>query len=203
VTDIPADSLRAVLDSVFASSSYQWVEPPRPFAFLGRWWDALQDWLAAFRETNPRLFEAFFWVLIAGLVLIFAHALYVMVRTVRAAGTAEDRTVSAPARERRDSAWYRRAAATLAEAGRYAEAMPLDFLALVLDLDSRQVVRFQLSKTPGEYAREARLPETQQAELRGVVTDLYACAFARRPCGPDDYAAWRALTEVTRYAPAH
>ena len=88
---VPTDSLRAVLDSVFAAPAYQWVEPPRPFAFLGRWWQALGDWLAGFREGNPQLFEVFFWTLVLILVLVLVHASYVMFQTIRAAGTQRSR----------------------------------------------------------------------------------------------------------------
>ena len=37
--------------------------------------------------------------------------------------------------------------------------MQADFLALVLELDQRHLVRFHPSKTPREYSTEARLAE--------------------------------------------
>jgi uncharacterized protein DUF4129 len=202
VIQVPADSLRAVLDSVFAGSAYQWVEPPRPFAFLGRWWRALEDWLTAFREGNPHLFEVFFWCLVLILVMVLVHASYVMFQTIRAAGTPEESRLPRPS-EQHDAAWYRRGAERLAAEGRFLEAMPLDFLALILELDARQVVRFQGSKTPGEYAAEAQLPEEQRAVLREAVRGLYGHVFAEIPCGPDEYLAWRDLTLGQRYAAAH
>ena len=72
-----------------------------------------------------------------------------------------------------------------------------------VELDARQVVRFQVSKTPGEYAAEAQLPEEQRVVLREVVRGLYGHVFAEIPCGPDEYLAWRDLTEGKRYAAAH
>jgi len=202
VTDSPADSLRAVLDSVFTGPAYQWVEPPRPFAFLGRWWDGLQRWLGEFHEANPQLFDVFFWTLILVLLLVFAHASYVMLRTVRAAGSAGDRGQPEPVRERRDAAWHRQRASELAVEGRFAEAMPFDFLGLMLELDARKILRYHASKTPGEYAREAQLPEDEHILLRNVVSGLYSYVFAERACGPDDYQAWHALTDGSRYAAA-
>ena len=80
----PADSLRAVLDSVFAGPAYVWAEPWRPLAFLSRWWDALLDWLVALNQRNPQAFTLLYWSLVAGLVLIFVHAGWVLFRTVRA-----------------------------------------------------------------------------------------------------------------------
>jgi len=202
VSQVSADSLRVVLDSVFTAPAYQWVEPPRPFAFLGRWWRALEDWLAAFREGNPQLFEVFFWTLVVILVLVLVHASYVMFQTIRAAGASSESSLPEPL-EQRDAAWYRRRAEVLASEGRFLDAMPLDFLALMLELDARQVVRFQGSKTPGEYAAEAQLPEEQRALLREAVRGLYGHVFAEIPCGSDEYLAWRDLTEGRRYAAAH
>lgn len=199
----PADSLRAVLDSVFAAPAYQWTEPPHPFAFLSRWWNALADWLAGLRETAPQLFELLFWGLVVILVLIFVHAGWVMVRTVRSAGAAADRGELNTGPERHDAAWYRRRASSLADEGRYVEAMPLDFLALVLELDQRQVLRYHPSKTPIEYTLEARLPEPASGELRELVRALYGYVFARRPCGPEEYRSWRARTDGQHYAAAH
>ena len=199
---VPTDSLRAVLDSVFAAPAYQWVEPPRPFAFLGRWWHALEEWLAAFREGNPQLFEVFFWTLVLILVLVLVHALYVMFQTIRAAGTPAESGVPQPV-ERRDTAWYRRRAEQLASEGRFLEAMPFDFIALMLELDALQVVRYHGSKTPGEYAAEAQLPEEQRVLLREAVRGLYGHVFAEIPCGPEEYVAWRGLTDRKRYAAAH
>jgi hypothetical protein len=202
VIDVPSDSLRSVLDTVFAGRAYQWVEPPRPFAFLDRWWAQLQDWLTAFHDTNPQLFQAFFWALILILVLVFVHASYVLFSTIRAAGTSADVSVGSGV-EWRDAAWHRREARRLAEQGRFAEAMPLDFQALVLELDARSVLRFQASKTPSEYAGEARLDDADRRMLREVVTVLYGVLFARRPLAPVEYDAWREQTDGNRYAAAH
>ena len=200
---VPADSLRAVLDSVFAGPAYRWVEPPRPFAFLGRWWSLLQRWLSDFQASNPQLFEAFFWGLILILVLVFAHASYVMLQTVRNPSSAGDQSDTGPVAERRDALWHRRRAEQLAAEGRFVEAMPFDFLALVLELDGRKVLRYQPSKTPGEYARDTQLPDQARTLLRDVVGGLYGHVFAERPCGLEDYLAWRALTNSSRYAAAH
>ena len=118
MSQVSADSLRVVLDSVFTAPAYQWVEPPRPFAFLGRWWRALEDWLAAFREGNPQLFEVFFWTLVVILVLVLVHASYVMFQTIRAAGASSESRLPEPL-EQRDAAWYRRRAEVLASADGY------------------------------------------------------------------------------------
>ena len=197
----PADSLRAVLDSVFAAPEYRWVERPETYALLRRWLRIAQQWLLDVRETHPALFK----LLLAGLVLlviaIFLHAAWVFLQTVRAAGSAGPGALAPPA-PRRDQAWYRGEADRLAGLGRYAEAMQYDFLALVLALDAASLVRFHPSKTPGEYSREARLSPEGRNQLRALVRDLYGYVFARRACGPREFEAWRVQAAPERYAPA-
>ena len=197
----PVDSLRAVLDSVFAAPEYRWVERPETYALLRRWLRIAQQWLLDMRETHPALFK----LLLAGLVLlviaIFLHAAWVFLQTVRGAGRAGPGAL-APLPVRRDQAWYRGEADRLAGLGRYAEAMQYDFLALVLALDAASLVRFHPSKTPGEYSREARLSPEGRNQLRALVRDLYGYVFARRACGPREFEAWRVQAAPERSAPA-
>jgi len=186
---VPPDSLRAVLDSVFANPAYRWVERPEPMAQVQGWLSQLQQWLAALRDHNPLGFKVFLAALIIALVAILVHAGWVLVRTVRPRSP-EEGPIPAPVR-RRDREWYAREAERLAKEGRYAEAMQADFLALVLALDAAQLVRFHPSKTPLEYTREARLDPGLRAELRELVGALYRYLFARYPCGPTEYSDWR------------
>lgn len=197
----PADSLRAVLDSVFAAPDYRWVERPETYALLRRWMRALQQWLLDVRESHPALFRLLLAALILLVLAIFLHAAWIFLQTVRAAGSAGPGMTMAPA-VRRDRVWYRSEADRLAGLGRYAEAMQYDFLALVLALDAASLVRFHPSKTPGEYTREARLSPQARTELRALVRDLYGYVFARRACGPREFEAWRVMAAPERYAPA-
>ncbi|HTS87379.1 MAG TPA: DUF4129 domain-containing protein [Gemmatimonadales bacterium] len=196
------DSLRAVLDSVFAAPEYRWIERPHPFAFISRWWIALGDWLARMQARHPDLFLLLFWALVVILVVIFVHGIWVMTRAIKAAGAGAD-VAGAPLPAARDAAWYRREAARLARLGAYVEAMQNDFLGLVLELDQRRLLRFHPSKTPGEYATDNLLPDLTRPAFRDVVRGLYGHAFAGRPCGAADFAAWHELTAPDRYAGAH
>lgn len=196
----PADSLRAVLDSVFAAPEYRWVERPETWALLRRWIRAAQQWLLDVRETHPALFRLLLAAMVLLVVAIFLHAAWIFLQTVRAAGRAGPEAAG-PA-PRRDRTWYRGEADRLAGLGRYAEAMQYDFLALVLALDAASLVRFHPSKTPGEYIREAQLSPEARLQLRALVRDLYGYVFARRTCGPREFEAWRALAAPERYAPA-
>jgi hypothetical protein len=185
------DSLRAVLDSVFSAPAYRWAPEPGAAAWLERWWAALLGWLEHLRLEDPLLFR----LLLAGLILILlaviAHAVSVLYRVVRgaAAPVSPGRSTSRP--PPRDAAWHRADAGRLAAEGRYGDAMRAGFLALVLELDGRGALRFHLSKTPHEYAREARLGEAGRSRLVQLVATLYRHSFGGIPCGPDDYERWQ------------
>ncbi len=197
------DSLRAVLDSVFQGRAYRWTEQPDPFALLRQWWGALRLWLSTLEDRQPMLYHLMVWGLVVILVVVFVHALFVMGRTLRAAQAPSGGTERDPRLEVHGSAWYRREAERLAAAGRYPEAMQADFLALVLELDARRVLRFHPAKTPNEYTYESTLPEGAREPFRDLVRALYGYAFARVPCGSAEFADWRARARADRYAAAH
>ena len=196
------DSLRGVLDSVFAAPAYRWVEQKDAFAILRRWYAELQEWFRALRESNPLSYRLILYGMIFVVVLIVLHALWVLYRTV---GTTSrvGATSSTPDTAPRTVAWFRHESERLAGEGKYAEAIQADFLALVLALDAWKLVRFHPSKTPAEYANESELPPEARAEVRDLVHRVYGYAFARWPCGPAEYAQWRAQASPERYAPAH
>jgi hypothetical protein len=178
------DSLRSVLDSVFAAPAYQWHEPRDFWAPVRRLWFGLVDWLERLQDTSPGAFFALRWALIVLLVAIFVHAAWVVWHMVR--GATAPAHAPAPLPPPRGAAWYRAEADRLALDGRFREAIQVDFTALILLLDSRRLLRFHPSKTPGEYAAE-------RSELGALVRALYAYLFARVPCGPAEFEGWRRL----------
>jgi hypothetical protein len=196
------DSLRGVLDSVFAAPAYRWVEQPDAFATLRRWQAELQEWFRALRESNPLSYRLILYAMIFAVVLIVLHSLWVLYRTIGKAsrtGEVTSTTETAP----RTVAWFQHESERLAAEGKYAEAIQADFLALVLTLDASKMLRFHPSKTPAEYANESELPPRVRAEFRELVHRVYGYAFARWPCGPAEYAQWRAQAAPERYAAAH
>ena len=203
VPNVRADSLRSVLDSVFAAPAYRWETPEDPFGPVRRAWLAVGGYLDRLREQNPSAARALTWVLVAVLVMILLHAAWVAVQTVRAGSRRALRDAMGPVSVPRDAAWFASEAQRLASEGRYADAMQADFLRLVLELDARRVTHFHPSKTPNEYVRDAALSDARRVELRELVRSLYAYAFARVPCGAADFDSWRQRTEVDRYAPSH
>jgi hypothetical protein len=195
-----SDSLRAVLDSVFASPNYRWAPPPDPFLQVRRWWLDLARWLDGLADRSPVLYWTVLSVLLLVLVAIFVHALWVVAQTLRAAGAPPEAPAITPARETRGAAWYRREAVRLAAAGRYPEAMSADFLGLVLELDAQNVLRYHPGKTPNEYTYEARLTEPSIDGFRSLVRALYRHVYAGEPSDAAGFAAWRERSSADRYA---
>jgi len=198
---IQADSLRAVLDSVFRSRAYVWSDEPRGALLLREWWLRLRDWLDALRSGHPTLFVALIVALILILAVILIHGIVVMLLTVRGAA-ARDGAAPRALAPRRGAAWYLREADALAERGRYAEAMQSAFVGLALELDERGVLRFHPSKTPGEYVREARLAPGERAALGSLVSVLYSVVFGGAPFGALEYQRWRAAGGAEWHATA-
>jgi hypothetical protein len=195
------DSLRAVLDSVFAAPEYRWVRRAEPLAALRHALLAIREWFQHLQDAQPLLYRIVVYLLIAGMLALVGHAVWRFFTEVRSSGATDgDRPQGAP---RRDEGWYRAEADRLARAGRFAEAIQADFLALVLALDARHQLRFHPSKTPAEYARDPQLAPIAREEFRDLVRRLYGYAFARVPCGAADYSDWRERAAPDRYAPAN
>jgi Domain of unknown function (DUF4129) len=188
---IPTDSLRAVLDSVFSAPAYRWVEQPSPLAVLREWWGRLADWIASTRILHPLLFQIFVFVLATILVAILVHAGYVFQQTIKAAARSDSNATPSSVTLRRDATWYLTAADQAAAAGRHRDALRLAFEALVLRLDAMGSVRWGPGKTARDYSREARLLPVDRERLGGVVGVLYRHVYSGAPCGASEYAVLR------------
>jgi hypothetical protein len=189
---VSADSLRAVLDSVFAAPAYDWVDQGHPFGWIERSWFALVDFLERLRLSNPLLFRIGLAALILVLLAILAHASWIMLKTMRHAVASEVRADTGRTAARRDAEWFEREADRLAEGGRYVDALQAAFTALALRLDRLGAVRFAPSRTPREYAREARLAPGDRRRLQDLVATLYRHAFGGEPLEDAGYRRWRA-----------
>lgn len=196
------DRLRGVLDSVFATPPYRWAEEPAPLRVLREWWDRLGEWLRGLRADNPVVFRLLVLALLLALVLILAHAAWIVWRTVRGIGGPEAPARPGGVRELRDADWYARAADRAATEGRLAEALQLAFLAVALTLDRQGLLQYQPSKTPAECVRDARLDQVDRERLRGMVRALYLHVFGGRPMGLEEYHRWRATGAEPWRAPA-
>jgi hypothetical protein len=194
---------RSVLDSVFATEPYQWVQPSAALRLLSEWWNWLVVWLDGLKAGNPLLFRIFLITLLLAWVGIFVHAAWLVWVTVRGAARADRSVALTIAGERHDAAWYSRAADAAAAEGRLGEALQLAFVALALTLEGQGLLQYHPSKTPAECAREARLVGSDRERLRALVRSLYAHAFGGREIAPEDYRRWRDAGAGPWHAPAH
>jgi hypothetical protein len=203
LTLVQPDRLRAIADSVLSADVYRWEDVSDPWAPVKRIWQLVVAWIERLREQNPAAYRILFWGLVVVLVAIVAHALWLAARTMYGGAT---RTPTGAALTRvvaRDAVWYGREAERLAHTGQYAEAMQYDFARLMLELDARKIASFHPSKTPGDYAREVRLPAAQRNELRGLVNTIYAHAYAGVHADAATWAQWRRRTSMEHYAAAN
>lgn len=193
----PPDAIRSALDSVFARPVYGWTadEPSEPF--LLRWWAALARWVDALEKAHPALFKLLIVGLIAVLLLILAHGAWTAWRTMRPAVAAAADGVETVAESVPDEALDRTIVALAAE-GRFAEAMRAAFRRLVLRLEAEGAIASHTGLTPREVARAARLAEADRYRLQGLVEQLYAVAFARRPCSAAEFTAWLSRLDAAR-----
>jgi hypothetical protein len=155
-------------------------------------------------------FSAVGWLLLAGLGLaILAVALYLFLSSRRGAGTPKRAAVTGkealPAEsearqvleESPSELW--RQAETLAGEGRFREAVRGLYLAVLAQLHRQQLIRFEPTRTNGEYVRQVRLSEQAPPELHEPfhqLTNLFEAKwYGERTCESADYHACRALTE--------
>lgn len=197
------DSLRSVLDSVFASGAYAWRPEDETGAAIVRYWRRLLEWLASLQEANPLLFRLLVAGLVVVLLAILGHAVWLLVRTVRGAALPASDSAPTAAPARRNAAWYFATADRAASEGRYAEGLQLAFVGVALTLEERGLLRYHPGKTPAECSREARVGPEDRRRLGSLVSTLYTCAFGGTGCGAAEYAAWRALAAGEWHAPSH
>jgi hypothetical protein len=178
-----------------------------PWAPVWRWVARqlahVETWIRQLRQmehTNPVLF----WIIVGWLVLagvaILVHLAWTAVQSARSA----DRVVAEKADARRGRPktvvdWEEEARRAAAE-GRLREAALALYQALVLRLDARGAVRFDPSKTPGDYRREARAhPEAAKA-LGSFLRGYEPVAFGGRAI---DAAGYERLRVTADEAAAH
>lgn len=137
--------------------------------------------LSALRHTNPVVFYLVVAWLVAALIALVGHIVWTALQVARRGegGTASAGKTPAP-KKPRDAADWEAEAARLAGEGRLREAAAALYQALLLRLDALGAVRWDASKTPGDYRREARKhPEAARA-LGGFLRLFEPVAFGGR-----------------------
>jgi hypothetical protein len=181
-----ADSLQRALRQVFARPEYRWTEHRHPLQWLINAWNAMLEWAHRAAGDHPVLIAPLAVVLLVLLVHLSWTGWKIYRSHVQPQGPA--RMPGAPVLA--DARAHLARADALARAGRYAEALGHRFVAVVLELERAQALKFHPSKTPAEYVAEARLDEAGKGSFAGLVARLYRHLFGAEPVDAAEYAAF-------------
>ena len=187
-TEIPADSIRSALHAVMSRREFQWTEASVILERLADLWRRLVAWLDFLSGLHP----VAYWLVIAGLLMVLVvigvHVVWTLSRAFRRPETR--RPESMPSGPPRDARWYLAEATRLKDEGRLAEALAHRFIALLLELDRREVLRFHPSKTPREYVDEIEFEPERRNLFADLVVRLYRHVFGGLPCSEEELAAF-------------
>jgi len=186
VQAIPSDSVQRAVREVFARPEYEWVEMIRRHWLRDLWW-GLRDWLARFSAQHPTGAKLLFWGALLLLITLLVHLGLTVWRIYRSTVAPTRAAAPGAAPVLFDARSHVARAEALARDGRYTEALAHRFIALVLELDRRQALTFHPSKTPAEYAREARLGDSGRASFTELVARLYRHVFGAEPVDEIEY----------------
>jgi hypothetical protein len=158
------------------------------------------SWLSELRHTNPTLFLMIVVWLVATALAIVVHLVWTAVQVARRGEATPAGDAGGKKPKPRTAADWEAEAARLAADGKLREAAAALYQALLLRLDAVGVVRFDASKTPGDYRREARKhPEAARA-LGGFLRIFEPVAFGGRAL---DGEGWERLRAAAAEGPAH
>lgn len=182
---------------MFAAGRYRWVERRHPLQWFGDAWDRFQAWVDRLSIAHPALS----WVMMTAasvlLVILLTHIGYTLWKVYSATARPADQPARGTAGvQLLDARSHRIQADTLARGGRYAEALAHRFAALICDLDEAKAVTIHPSKTPAEYAREARLDPVGRVTITELVSRLYATLFGAAPIDEAGYRDFVSHTEL-------
>ena len=152
-------------------------------------------WLDSFRAmeaTRPILY----WLIVAWLVItavaLLAHLIYSSVSAFSGGRSARPRGAAEQAqRGPRGAAEWEAEARRAAAEGRLREASLALYHALLLRLDGRGAVRFDPSKTPGDYRRELRAHPEVARPFAAFLRGFEPVAFGGRPLDAAGYERLR------------
>lgn len=204
----PAERVQQELERILAQPEYRFLSAPETSSlsrWLGRKMHALMEWVSRLARRSPFLFWFIVIWLLATLVAILAHLLYVLLRLVVRGGAPIRRERRRPEVEakvlprRPGPQQLLEQARKEARAGRYLEAVRLFYLGLILFLDGLRKLRFHESKTNGDYVAELiRTSPGAQCLTFQKVTRLYErVVYGREPCSAEVLQRmWSMSTEL-------
>jgi len=195
----PAE-VREALEHVYARPEFA---PPAgsPLAELlasvGRWLKRVVDFLLPSFDPSGAADRTFTWLLVGLMATVGAGVLLHLTGVLPRLWALRDRGGAAAdgggpgGRPSRAAEWEARARRAAA-AGRWREAALSLYPALLLRLDERGAVRYDPSKTPGDYRREARRSQEARRLLEAYLRVFEPVAFGGRPLDAPGYAGLRA-----------
>lgn len=182
-----AQQVQAAVERVYARPDYQERHGIREWlaGIVSRFWAWVADQLQAFGElkvTHPWIW----WLVVSWLVItvlaLLAHLIWTTLQAARRGEDAGPEGAGAKSRapKPRTAADWEAEAARLAAEGRMRQAAAALYQALLLRLDGRGAVRFDPSKTPGDYRREARKQPEASQRLNAFLRLFEPVAFGGR-----------------------
>lgn len=185
--------IRDALAEIYRRPEFLSAEKKTLFELLSEW---LVRWLGSVEGTPPPWLDEVVYGVLAGVgVFLLAWIAWaargLFARPRHAIGRA---TVEAPARQ--DATAHRRAAQEAAARGEHVAAVRRLYLYAVARLHERGRVRFDESKTGGDYLWElARGPDRGETFAR-FLREVERVLFGGRPCGPDLYRDLSGMAEA-------
>lgn len=144
--------------------------------------------LGAMRHTSPVVFYLIVAWLVAALLALVGHIVWTAIQVARRGEGDAPAAGKAPGRQKpRGAADWEAEAARLAGDGRLREAAAALYQALLLRLDALGAVRWDASKTPGDYRREARKDPEAARALGGFLRLFEPVAFGGRDLDADGW----------------
>lgn len=192
---LSADSVDAALARVLARPEFAERSPPALLQLISDLAAAFRAWLASLLTgwMPEQWYPAFTWLVIGVLCALAGWALYALVVALvgapRAQGSAAHsvRQANIPGE---DAAWWEAAARAAAAGGQFRDAAVALYLAAVLRLEERGVLRYHPGKTPGDYRSEVRSHPDARRPFETFIRQFLPVAFgAHAP----DAASFRAL----------
>lgn len=191
--------VRQALEEVYARPEFA---PPAGspladlFRAVGRWLRRVLDFLIPDFDAGAAGDRTLTWLLVVLMAAVAVGVVLHLTGVLPKLWAMRDRGEAAAGRgaggrPSRAAEWEERAR-RLAAAGRWREAALALYPALLLRLDERGALRYDPSKTPGDYRREARRSQETRRVLEAYLRVFEPVAFGGRPLDAPGYAGLRA-----------
>lgn len=192
---LSADTVDAALARVFERPEFAARESSALLRLVSDLAAAFRQWIGSLlRAWVPEQWHPVFtWLIVVVISLLALWALTSIVRALvgspRPADAAE-RTQPAVRLPGEDADSWEAAARAAASAGRFRDAAIALYLAAVLRLEERGILRYHAGKTPGDYRTEVRSHPASRGPFDAFIRQFLPVAFgARTP----DAAAFQSL----------